>query len=387
MNLAFDGVALAAPTSVGYARFSTEPADWYFAQCLRAMVRQAGIDKEEVDGLSASSFTLTPNPVASLSMSLGLSPTWLEAVPFGGASGVMALRRAARAVQAGDATVVACIGADANPKRGFADIASQFSVPTIDAVAPYGAAGPSMPFAHVTQQYMDATGTTREDFGRLCVAQRFNASRCAHALLRTPTTLDEYLDAPPVAEPLHKLDLVMPCAGAEGFLVLRETHARALGIPYARILSVVERHNAYPNERPMLRGGWEQECPRLYGQAGRTPADVDVLAVYDDCPAISFMQIEGLGFCARGEAHHLVRERDVRFCGDLPINTSGGQLGCGQAGAAGGFLGMVEVLRQLNQQAEGRQVAHARVGAVAGYGMAIYDRCLGSGAALLEASW
>lgn len=384
MDADFGGVVVAVPTSFGYARHSTQPADWYVAQCLRAMLDRSGLTKDEVDGLAVSSFTLAPNPVASLPLSLGMSPRWLEAVPFGGASGVMTLRRAARAVQAGDADVVACIGADCNPRDGFRDIVSAFSVAALDAVNPYGAAGPTMPFAHVTQQYMDGTGTTREDFGRLCVAQRFNASYCPHALLREPTTLEAYLAAPPVGEPLHKLDLVMPCAGADGFLVLRETQARALNLPYAHILSIVERHNAYPGERPMLRGGWAQEAARLYGSAGLAPRDVDVLSVYDDCPAISFMQIEGLGFCPPGQARHFVQERDLRWCGDFPVNTSGGQLGCGQAGAAGGFLGLVEVVRQVTHQATGRQVATARIGAVSGYGMAVYDRCIGSGAALLR---
>ncbi|MGJ7498094.1 thiolase family protein [Variovorax sp. RT4R15] len=383
----FGGVVIAAPVSVAYARYSSEPADWYFAQCLRAMLRASGLDKAEIDGLAASSFTLAPNPVASLALSLGISPGWLEAVPFGGASAVMALRRAARAVQAGDASVVACIGADSNPADGFKDIISGFSVASNDAVFPYGAGGPTMPFAHVTRQYMDATGSSRDDFGRLCVAQRDNAGRCEHALLRKPITLDDYLSAPAISEPFHKLDLVMPCAGAEGFLVLREAHAKALRIPYARILSVVERHNAYPNEHPVLRGGWLLECERLYASAGCQPDDIDVVATYDDCPAIVFMQLEGLGFCAQGQARHLVRDRDLRLGGDFPLNTSGGQLGCGQAGAAGGYLGLVEVLRQVSQQAHGRQVQGARRGAVSGYGMAVYDRCLGSGATLLEGAW
>jgi len=383
----FRGVAIVAPTSVGYARYSSQPADAYFAACLREMLRATGLDKQEVDGLSASTFTLTPNPVASLSMSLGLSPRWLEAVPFGGASGVMALRRAARAVQSGDASVVACIGADCNPRDGFRGIVTAFSVASIDAVRPYGDAGPTMPFAHVTRQYMDATGATREDFGRLCVAQRFNASHCEHALLRQPTTLEDYLAAPPIAEPLHKLDLVMPCAGAEGMLVMTEKHAQTLGLPYARVRAVVERHNAYPGEVPVLRGGWEHEREDLYSQAGCTPMDIDVVAAYDDCPAVVFMQLEGLGLCGSGDARLLVRDHDLRFCGDLPVNTSGGQLGCGQAGAAGGFLGLVEVVRQVTQQAIGRQVPQARIGAVAGYGMAVYDRCLGTGVAILEGSW
>lgn len=380
----FSGVVVAAPTSFGYARYSTQPADWYFAQCLRAMLVGGKLHKSEIDGLSASSFTLPPNPVASLSRSLGLSLNWLEAIPFGGASGVMALRRAARAVQAGDARVVACIGADCNPKGAFEDLVSAFSTPAMDAVFPYGAAGPTMPFAHVTRQYMIATGCTREDFARLCVSQRFNAQLCEHALLRTPISRDDYFASAPIAEPLHKLDLVMPCAGADGFLVLREAHARELDIPYARILGLVEQHSAYAQDRLVLRGGWAQDSQRLYQSAGVSVSDVDILATYDDCPAIVFMQIEGLGFCPSGHARDFVRNHDLRFNGDFPHNTSGGQLGCGQAGAAGGFLGLVEVVRQVTRQAGARQVRDAHIGLASGYGMVVYDRCLASGAVILE---
>jgi acetyl-CoA acetyltransferase len=380
----FDDVVVAAPVSFGYERFSTQPADWYFAQLLRELVRVAGIDKSEVDGVSASTFTLQPNPVASLSRSLGLSPTWMEAVPFGGASGVMALRRAARAVQAGDASIVACMGADANPRNAFKDLVSAFSVASTDAVFPYGAGGPTMPFAHVTRQYMEATGTKREQFGRLCVAHRFNSASCEHALLRNPITLQDYLDAPRIVDPLHKLDLVMPCAGAEGLLVMREPRARELGVPYARIRSIVERHNAFPDDYRILRGGWAQERELLFAQASLDPADIDVIAVYDDCPVIAFMQLEGLGLCEAGGAGRFVQEHDLRFSGDVPVNTSGGQLGCGQAGAAGGFLGMVEVLRQVTGLAGARQVRDARLGLASGYGMAVYDRCLGTAVAILE---
>lgn len=380
----FSDVVLAAPVSVAYARYSTQQADWYVAQCLRELLRASTLDKAEVDGLSVSSFTLPPNPVSALSRSLGMGLSWLESVPFGGASGVLALRRAARAVQSGDANVVACIGADCNPKGAFEDLIGQFSSASTDAVYPYGAAGPSMPFAHMTRQYMDATGATREDFGRLCISQRFNAGHCDHALLKAPLTLDEYMSAPMIADPLHKLDLVMPCAGADGFLVMREGHARELKLPCARIRAVIERHNAFANDYLLVRGGWAQDSARLYNDAGLTPKDIDVLATYDDYPAIVLMQLEGLGFCPPGNAAQFVSEHDLTFAGDFCHNTSGGQLGCGQAGAAGGFVGMVEVLRQITRQAGKRQVRDARIGLVGGYGMAVYDRCLATGAALLE---
>ena len=386
ISRSFDKVVLAAPVSCGYARYSTQPAGWYVAQCLRELIAVSGIPKPGIEGLSVSSFTLAPDPVASLSRSLGCEFTWLESVPFGGASGVMALRRAARAVQAGDADVVACIGADSNPRDAFENLIRQFSTASTDAVFPLGAGGPSMPFAHVTRQYMDATGTTSEDFAHLCVSQRLNAGQCAHALLREPISVEQYLDSPLIADPLRKLDLVMPCCGADGFLVMSEDRARRLRIPFARIRGSIERHNAYADDVAISRGGWARDADRLYTQAGIAPEDVDVLATYDDCPAIVFMQLEGLAFCAPGEAARFVRTHKLTFDGDFPLNTSGGQLGCGQAGAAGGFLGLVEVLRQLTGQAYGRQVARARCGVVGGYGMAVYDRCLATSAVILEGS-
>jgi acetyl-CoA acetyltransferase len=96
------------------------------------------------------------------------------------------------------------------------------------------------------------------------------------------------------------------------------------------------------------------------------------------------MQLEDLGFCGKGEGPAFVREHRFTWDGDFPLNTSGGQLSAGQAGAAGGFLGMVEAIRQLTGEAPGRQVPDAKIGLVSGFGMINYDRGLGSGAAILS---
>ncbi len=121
----------------------------------------------------------------------------------------------------------------------------------------------------------------------------------------------------------------------------------------------------------------------LYGQAGCKPDDIDFIQTYDDYPVITMMQIEDLGFCGKGEAPAFVRAHGLEIEGSFPLNTSGGQLSVGQAGAAGGFLGLVEAIRQLTDAADGRAVPDARVGLVSGFGMINYDRGLCSGAALL----
>jgi len=90
-----------------------------------------------------------------------------------------------------------------------------------------------------------------------------------------------------------------------------------------------------------------------------------------------------LGFCAKGEGPQFVRSHTFTVDGSFPLNTSGGQLSLGQAGAAGGFLGLTETIRQLTGTALGAAVAGARIGLASGFGMINYDRGLCCGAAIL----
>ncbi len=379
----YRGVAIAAPVSIPYVRYSTREAHWFLARAISALLKVSGLNKDDLDGLGVSSFTLFPDTAVGLTQHLGLAPRWLDHLPYGGASGVIALRRAARAVQCGDANVVACVAGDTNHVDSFRLNLANFSRFARDAVYPLGSGGPNANFALLTSHYMQATGATPEDFGKLCVAQRNNALRFPSALFKKPLTLADYLAARPIADPLKLFDCVMPCAGSEGFLVLREDHAKRLGLPYARVLGTIERHNAFAGDPIQVRGGWAMDQDRLYAQAGFGPPDVDVLETYDDYPVINCLQFEGLGFCREGEAPSFVRNNSFTIDGSIPFNTSGGQLSLGQAGAAGGFLGLVQALRQVTRQAMKTQVANARHALASGFGMINYDRGLCTGAAIL----
>src|SRR5262245_18251398 len=224
----YQGVAVAVPVTVPYVRYSIRSAHWWLARCLDSLLKNSSLRKQDIDGVTISSFTLQPDTAIGLTQHLGISPRWLDHIPLGGASGVVALRRAARAVQSGDANVVACLAGDTNHVDSFRLTLANFSQFARDAVYPYGAGGPNASFAFLTAHYMRSTGATREDFGKLCVAQRANALRFSPALFKKPLTIEEYLGARPIAEPLHLFDCVMPCAGAEGFLVLSEEKALEL---------------------------------------------------------------------------------------------------------------------------------------------------------------
>jgi acetyl-CoA acetyltransferase len=381
----YEDIVAVCPVTEAYVKRSEHGAAWFIGRVMAGLLRASGLAKQVIDGLCLSSFSLAPDTAVAMTQHMGLCPRFLEWIPTGGACGIMALRRAARAVQAGDAEVVACIAGDTANADSFRDLLGAFSSFSRDHVYPYGAGGPNASFALITQSYMRMFGATREDFGRICVAQRQNAQRNPAALLRGALTMEDYLAARPVATPIHLYDCVMPCAGGDGFLVMERARAEGLHLPFVRILGAIERHNAYADDPVQYRGGWTMDRDALWSQAGIAPEDIDLMQSYDDYPVISMMQMEDLGLCEKGEAPRFVRRHSLTHDGSFPHNTGGGQLSCGQAGAAGGYLGLVEALRQLLRRAEGRQVARARHALVSGFGMINYDRGLCTAAAVLAA--
>src|SRR6195256_3084579 len=244
----YDGVVACLPVTIPYRRYSPNSAHWGIGRALHALTKRAGLRPKDIDGLAVSSFTVGPDTAVGLTQHFGLSPRWLDHIPFGGASGIVALRRAARAVQAGDAEIVACVAGDTNHVDSFRKTLSTFSRFAQDAVYPYGSGGANASFALITKNYMNTYGAKREDFAKLCIAQRDNALSIPHAMMKRKLTLDEYMSARPIADPIHLFDCVMPCAGAEAFLVCREDMAKSLGVSAIRVLSTIERHNAYQDD-------------------------------------------------------------------------------------------------------------------------------------------
>ncbi len=383
-RLPYDGVVLTAPVSVPYVRYTNESAHWWIARALREALKIASVTPQELDGLSVSSFTLAPDTPVGLTQHLGISPRWLDTVPMGGASGVAAMRRAARAVQCGDVDIVACVSGDTNRIDSFRNLLSAFSRFSMDATFPYGFGGPNASFALLQDAYMHSYGATREDFGKIAVSQRANALHNPQAIMKKPLSHEQYMDGRMISDPISLFDCVMPCAGSEAFVMMREDMAVAKGLPFARISATIERTNAFPDDPMQLRGGWAVDIDELWNMAGYGPKDIDVLQTYDDYPVICMMQFEDLGFCAKGEGAEFVRRHDLTIGGDFPHNTSGGQLSVGQAGAAGGYLGLVEAIRQVTGTAGPTQVKSAKRAAVSGFGVINYDRGLCSAAAVIE---
>ncbi len=378
-----DGVFIVGVGQTDYAKRSPRTVHELLFDASDRALRSAGLPWSSVDGLAATSFLLPPDNVTTLAEHFGVEARFLFQGLYGGASGIIGMTHAARAIRDGDADVVVCVAADAFDPASHNETLDRFNGPVHEYMSPQGFGGANGMFALHTRLYMERWGATREDFGRFCIALRENALGNPNALFKTPLTMDDYLNARPIADPIRLYDCVLPCVGGDCVVMASARVAAGLPGPKVRMLAAGERHNSPADDIYSLSAGWARFSGDMYARAGLAPADMEFAQLYDDYPVMCFIQLEGLGICAQGTAHRFVRDTDITWRGAFPINTGGGQLSAGQAGASGGMIGVVEALLQLRGEAAGRQTG-ARRGLVSGYGMVAYGRGLSASAAILE---
>ena len=167
-------------------------------------------------------------------------------------------------------------------------------------------------------------------------------------------------------------------SGADALVVTSRTRAPT----GARVRALRALHNPDGQEGDGLRTGLAEIAHELWHDAALDPAEVDLACVYDDYPAMVLVQLADLGLLPDGDPARFLRERVERD--RWPLNTSGGQLSAGQAGAAGGMHGLVEAVTQLPGKAGERQLERARIAVVTGYGMVLYRYGACAAAAVIE---
>lgn len=356
---------------------------WHLWTATVDCLSRAGVHHRQVDGLALAAFSYPPGNAVTLAEHFGMSLSWGEQGIFGGASGVVAVGHAVEVVRRGRAQAVLCLAGDAFTVASHDRLLDEFSPAIRDFMAPHGFGGANGIFALVQRQHSHLYGTRREQLGAVAVTQRRHAQLNENALFKNPLTLHDYLEARPIAEPLHLFDCVMPCSGAEAVLVVDADLAAETGRPAVAVRSFGEAHNAHPEASSSLAGGWEQFADRIFEEAGATRHEVDFVQLYDDYPIMVALQLERYGFCEEGAGGRFVDESDLSIWGDLPLNTGGGQLSCGQCGAGGGMIGLTEAVRQLQHEAGDRQVEEARLGLVSGFGLISYGKGLSTSGILL----
>jgi acetyl-CoA acetyltransferase len=224
-------------------------------------------------------------------------------------------------------------------------------------------------FATIMRRHMLEFGTTEEQFGAVAVACRRHANRHPGAVMRDkPMTIDDYLAAPMLADPLRLFDSCLISDGGAAYVTTTTERARDLKQPPAVVLGVSEGFSDtgthWAQQRAFTSTPQVFSAPRAFAMAGLATSDVDVLTVYDPFTVVSLMQIEDMGFCPKGEAGAFV-EGDTLFhdAGKLPFNTHGGLL---SHAYVLGIAHVVECVKQLRGIAPA-QVPNCEVAVYGGY--------------------
>lgn len=347
-----------------------------------AALDDAGLDWSDVDGLLTTPIRVAnwAMPCGVVAQSLNLQPRYLATLDVAGASGTAMVHHAAMAIASGQCHTVLCV-AGQNPlshaSRGAAVqqmAEAGWAHPQYE--APYGPLVATL-YALVAQRHMSEYGTTAEQLAEVAVAMRSHAALNPQAHKRDPITVADVLGSRMITSPLHVLDCSIVSDGAAAYVVTTAERARdrpkpsvkALGQGYGFTHAYVGDH-ACLTQTGAVRSGRD-----AFGMAGVSPSDIDVAQLYDCFTITVLVELEDLGFCAKGEGGRFVEGGRIRLGGELPVTTHGGLLSACHPGLAGGMFHVVEAVRQLRGEAGERQVDGARLALAHGNGGIIGVHC------------
>jgi acetyl-CoA C-acetyltransferase len=363
----------------GPARFTLDQ----YALLAKMVTEDAGIAPSHINGLLthgvAESAMFAP---ATLCEYLGLALDFGERVDLGGATSAGMVWRAAAAVELGvcDAALAVVPGSLHVPQsqqrpapdpNWYGASSNNYGSPQAEFEIPYGNVGQNAPYAQIAQRYSAEFGYDPAAVAKIAVDQRTNA--CAHpgaVFHGTPITVDEVLESPMIADPIHMLETVMRVHGGVGVLIANADIARKSRHRPVWIKGFGE-HIAFKTPTyadDLLNTPIARAADKAFAMAGLSRTDVDVASIYDCYTITVLMSLEDAGFCAKGTGMSWVAEHDLTYRGDFPLNTAGGQLSYGQAGMAGGMHHIVDGARQIMGRAAAAQVRDCHTAFVTGNG-------------------
>ncbi len=350
------------------------------AEAALAAMADTGLALGDIDGVLCAYSLVEPYPMLSSVFCeyVGVSPAVSFSIQVGGATAATMIMQAAALVETGHCRHVLCVTADTRATGMTRDAAvaalAAFGHPEFE--QPYGISIPAA-YALVAQRYMHETGATPDQLAAIAVEQRRHAALHPHAHMTKPITIEDVAASKVIASPLRLLDCCLISDGGAAAVVSAPEAAADLRHAAVRLLGAGQGHThehlvAAPS---LTEFGCRQAAARAFARAGVRPADIDVAEIYDSFTITLLVELESMGFFAKGEAGPAAARGALGLTGRLPCNTHGGLLSFGHSGAAGGMFHVVEAVRQLRGECGARQVTDAELAFVHGDGGVLSAHC------------
>ena len=324
-------------------------------------VRDAGLKLSDVDGLITCNAFAEPimYHAEAVAEYLGWEPRHCVTVNTGGGTTFMALNMAAAAIEAGMADTIVVAMADS--LRSFMTreqamvVQSSSGHPHYE--QPYGPTVPAY-YGLIARAHMDQYGTTETQFAEAAVSCRAWASQHPKAQMRDVISVEDVLNSRAIADPLKVLDCSLVSDGGAAVVITRKDRAKDGPNKPITLLGYGEGH-AYEHisqAKNLTTSAAVQSGQSAYAEAGLSPDDISLLQLYDCFTPALLIQIEDLGFCAKGEGGDWLASGISRPGGAKPLNTHGGMLSYCHPGNPGAMFGLTEAMSQLRGDAGPRQL-------------------------------
>ena len=329
----------------------------------------AGIGSIDLDTV-ITGYATTVNhimPGNVLAEYLGAKPARAFGMSVGGATGLAMVAEATRMIRAGDADTVLVVGGE-NRASGQTRDAAIATLAQVGHATHEVALGANIPayYALLASVYLNRYGLHNADLAPLAVQMRAHAVRHPGAQFRRPITIDDVLNAPPIAEPLGLLDCCPMSDGAAAVVITSRAGSSRLpagsgsGSRGVGITGIGQSNNhQHVSEADFSSFGARQSASEALDDAGATIDDLDILGIYDSFTVTLAILLEEIGIVEPGTAGRHAADGMFASDGRYPLNLHGGLLSYGHSGVAGGMAHLVEMVTQMRGEAADRQLALA----------------------------
>ncbi len=324
------------------------------AELAKGAIEDAGLSKSDVDGYFCAGDAPGLGPL-SMADYMGLKLRHMDSTDTGGSSYLIHVGHAAEAIALGKCNIALITLAGKPRSEGQATgTAARTAQNTPDAPFenPYGPATANM-YAMCAMRHMHQYGTTSEQLAWIKVAASHHAQHNPHAMLRDVVTVEDVVNSPMIADPLHRLDCCVISDGGGAIIVASPEVAKSLKRPKVKILGTGEApKHQMGGQIDLTYSGAVWSGPPAFAEAGVKPGDIKYASIYDSFTITVLMQIEDLGFCEKGQGGRFVSDGNlISGTGKLPFNTDGGGLCNNHPANRGGLTKVVEAVRQLRGEA------------------------------------
>ncbi|HEY2534294.1 MAG TPA: thiolase domain-containing protein [Xanthobacteraceae bacterium] len=349
------------------------------AEVALGALSDAGLSRADVDGYFCAGDAPGPGP-ATMAEYLNLKLRHLDSTELGGTSYVALAAHAAAAIALNKCDVALITLAGRPRSEGLATGTTprlrDANQPEAGWEFPYGLTTANG-YAMCALRHMHQYGTTSGQLAAIKVAASHHAQHNPNAMLPEVVTVEDVLNSPLIADPLHRLDCCVISDGGGALVVVRPEIAKGLGRPLIKIIGAGETiKHLSGGTFDLTISGAARSGPAAFAEAHISPGDIKYASIYDSFTITVLMQIEDLGFCEKGAGGKFVADGNlISGVGKLPCNTDGGGLCNNHPANRGGITKVIEAVRQLRGEAHPAvQVKNCDLALAQGTGMQLATR-------------